>query len=189
MINEIAGQLIHDLRHDAHTRKHFNISSWNGKTCGTVGCIAGTAIYRTVIKNLKAEGKSWDEFPSTSSLSDPLLKMAVKITGEYGYDVAGMKILNLPNREVANQLFIPRMHWFTPILNEAPIFSKLSENERPNLDTVEKMIAFAKEVESSNNLYIKILNPSHCANALEDVLKHERLYVDWAEAWREDALV
>lgn len=43
MANDLALELIHDLRFDDHTRRHFSIKLRSGRgACETVGCIAGT---------------------------------------------------------------------------------------------------------------------------------------------------
>lgn len=175
MINPLAAGLIRDLRHDAHTREHFSIYSWDGKgTCGTVGCIAGTALVR-------AYGIRWCSRPKASN--ERLHE------GEFPYSSyieGGMAVLGLPSLQVAKQLFLPSTDWHHPLLrNGHAFFDYLSHNEHPDLDSVEKMIAWARNCRSPT------YTPDACANAFEAVLLHERGYIDWAEAhnWRHDANV
>lgn len=178
-MNELARQLIHDLRFDAHTRKHFSINSWTGRaTCGTVGCIAGTAIYR-----------AWPESTENGSgIKVSPQRYRETIAAGYktaGYSSYGAYILGLPE-ESSDALFLPDMNWKDPLVTagvDADFIRKLSHNERPSLDTVEKMIAFAKALPKT------AWHPSHCANALENLLGNERRYVDWAEAWCEPEAV
>lgn len=163
MINELAASIIHDLRHDLHTREHFYIYAWEGrKTCGTVGCIAGTAILR-VYPQEERDCLQWN------------LR---------GGDLVGtaVELLGLPTRAVGNCLFIPGDNWIDPILEkgkEADWLVALGDNERPDLETVAKMVAWVKTVDRFRE---SNFGPTACANALESVLKHERQYVDWAEA-------
>lgn len=174
-MNKLAQKLIHDLRFDAHTRGHFSISSWSGKnSCGTVGCIAGTAIMRAV--------------PKAVLVNQNVLWSVGDVPGfdpdEWGYshDSLGSYILGLPSRRVGAQLFLPWEKWISPLLESggaARFITDLSHNERPSLDTIGKMVMWANALPS--NAY----HPTHCANALENLLTKERQYVDWAEAWCE----
>lgn len=171
MMNDLARQLVWDLRNDPYTREHFSISSYLGKeTCGSVGCIAGTAFYRAFpeLQGKFPRGKQGD-----------FLEAIYKATSELPSEV-GARILGLPSISVAEQLFLPWEHWQAPLASGfADFIFKLSDNERPNLDTVEKMIAWAKSFNGSPMMP----GPSACANALENVIEKERMYVDWAEAW------
>ena len=166
-MNDLARQLIHDLRHDAHTREHFSIRRWSGnRSCATVGCIAGTAIIRAR-KNAR-----W--------IGDSLFINNRPVSNQYDMVRAGQQALGLPTRAVARQLFEPWNYWQYPLYGDhadADFLQALNANERPDLSTVAKMIAWAR------NLPQNAYHPTHCANALENVLVHERLYVDWAEAW------
>lgn len=175
-MNELARQLIHDMRFDAHTREHFSINHWIGKdTCGTIGCIAGTAIYR-----------AWPESTNDGTRGIHVSEQRAREAeaagyGLGGYDNYGAYILGIPE-PVKRELFIPTKYWVKPLIKHgvnADFLERLSHNEAPSLDTVEKMIAFAK------NLPPNAWHPSHCANALETILVNERRYVDWAEAWCE----
>ncbi|MDE2096546.1 MAG: hypothetical protein KGL39_04810 [Patescibacteria group bacterium] len=171
MISAFAEKLINDLRFDAHTRRHFSITAFSGAgTCGTVGCIAGTAIYRAFPEVL----------PDGSNLIVPDHIRRGSIEGNnWATDVElGAHLLGIDRKSSAQQLFLPWEYWESPLIL-GDFGEGLSHNERPDLTTVEKMIAFAKDMPLSR------YHPTHCANALENLLKHERAYVDWAEAWEE----
>jgi hypothetical protein len=174
-MNELAQKLFHDLRFDPHTRKHFNISSWSGGgTCGTVGCIAGTAILRAV--------------PAAAVSGADILWSSKDVPGfdtdkwGYGHSSLGAYLLGLSSVKLAEQLFLPLSEWTSPLVScgdQAKFIASLSHNERPDLSSVEKMVAWAKAMPPRR------FHPTHCANALENVLTKERQYVDWAEAWCE----
>lgn len=172
-MNDLARKLIHDLRFDAHTREHFNISSWGGNgTCGTVGCIAGTALVRAYgLTFLNSSGDyTGGEFPWGYSRSAAGVLGLSKVSGFFD------------EIYVADQLFIPLMYWASPLKKngaDADFLKRLGHNERPDLSTVEKMVSFAHALPNT------AFHPTHCANALENVIEHGREYVDWAEAWVE----
>ncbi len=171
MINPLAEQLIHDLRYDPHTRHHFDIDSWSGKaTCRTVGCIAGTAILRTFAS----------AHPYEHTIAIP------ELGGDWNYVDLGAELLGLPSTEVGEQLFLPVTDWLGPLQrygHYTPFLERLTHNERPNLPTVEAMLAWANSYDDHHERIW--WSPEHCAATLENLLKHERLYVDWAEGWHQ----
>lgn len=181
MINDLAKQLIHDLRFDAHTREHFSITSWEGRgTCGTVGCIAGTAILRAAanagfVRVFSPRGAEKYVGDAENFLSPR----------DGTYIQTGARLLGM-EKSIAGQLFIPGDDWVDPLQRygaDAEFITRLSHNERPDVSTVDKMIAWA------NNMPPDAWHPTHCANALENLLGNERRYVDWAEVWCEPEAV
>lgn len=179
-MNKIAEQLIHDLRFDANTREHFSITSWWGKgSCGSIGCIAGTAIVRAF--GVKFHGI---HLPETPEMNAAWKSWDGKDIGYF--TKIGASALGIKDFGVASQLFQPTSNWCEPLRfsrAKAEFITRLSHNERPDLSSIEKMILWAA------NIPEKPFHPTACANALENVLKHERLYVDWAEAHEEMAYV
>lgn len=171
MLNPIAEQLIHDLRFDDHTREHFDIGAWEGKgTCGTVGCIAGTAIA------LEHRFVEWGNFK----------RQAVCLKRTYASE--GARVLGLSER-VADQLFVPVTCWFEPLWKNI-LFEEYSHNERPSDQYIDELKQWAKEVDivscytgNCTGPDFDKYTPSICAHALEQVTKYEQPYVDWKRAF------
>lgn len=158
MLNPLAEQLIYDLRHDKHTKEHFSIHAWEGKgTCGTVGCIAGTALAR----HLKLK-------PGDSIINSPK---------EGSYVEHGSQVLGIDER-VGFQLFIPTDFWFRP-LSQDTLFYDYSHNEKPSESYIQELKSWAEKL---NHLETGF-KPEICANALEQVTLHEKPYVDWMQAF------
>ena len=168
MATDIAKQLIYDLRNDAHTREHFSIVNWHGKnTCGTVGCIAGTAVYR-------------DKQTSEDRHIAEILK---EENGNFFID-KGQEILGIPYRETARHLFIPTA-WIDDLRYEHEPFDFLPAQAQPVLDTVNDMKQWAETFRMySYTESMRMLNkPDMCANALEQVTVEELPYVNWKRAY------
>lgn len=182
MLTPIAEKLIHNLRHDANTRMHFSITYWAGKgTCGTVGCLAGTAI---AMSNRFASDKDWQD-------------QREKQTAILGFSSGssnvedGMKILGLPDKSAAEMLFMPRGMWLDPLIErrERPWYldpyRHLSGNAKPSSDYVEEMVDWAMQYRGTH--FDEYINgyPERAARALELVTKDEVPYVDWKRAFEE----
>lgn len=182
MATEIAKQLIYDLRNDEFTREHFSIRSWNGKgTCGTVGCIAGTAV---------AMAGLWK--PSEVNVFGERVRFQLgDINRPINIIEDARKALGLPDTETARDLFLP-MQWpdmfregrklYTAdgIPYHVAPYSHLPSQARPALETVEQMKAWA-------SLWCGFLSvtPDEAANALEQVTVDEIPYVNWKRAVEE----
>ncbi len=159
----IAQKLINNLRHDPHTRKHFSISEWEGAgTCGTVGCIAGTAIYMLGQERGRlVEG-------------DPL--ETANLLGFLDIIQAGQEMLGIEFYETAKQLFVPlKLAW--DFRDRRDPFAYLPTQARPGLSTVAKMIAWAE------SYYWEGVTPDRAAFALERIVRDGVPYCNWAEAF------
>jgi hypothetical protein len=172
----IAEQLIYSLRHDAFTRKHFDISDWSTDTCNTVGCIAGTAVFMEMGDELR------EYTHGGFRLNTYLKKKKIVVT------TAGQRILGIPFRATALDLFLPD-EWCRKLVNHGMgRFKYLPEQARPDLDTAAKMKSFAKEYNIDNPLEGAFglsghVGPDHAALALERIVKDEIPYCDWAYAF------
>lgn len=181
MMNPIAEKLIHNLRHDAHTRAHFDMSKWAGKeTCNTVGCITGTAIMM-----------AHPEFEDVDEVWDlPKIEVRANHRPYQPYIINGMKILGIPFFETAADLFIP-MDWTVlkawtaakDYYNYLPedYYGYLPKQARPTNEHIEKM----KEWAQQNKEGLHNITPTVAARGLELVTKDELPYMDWQRAFEE----
>ncbi len=182
-MNGLAKQLIDDMRHNKYVRAHFNMLYYHGRNrCNTVGCIAGTAIY---MSNTKI---------GIDKAGIARLSMILAAHGtsaiEDGELVYAQKLLGINHTKTAIDLFMPweQMKALQPstkyfprgrVPRPADHFDYLSHNERPDLDTVRKMIQWARLRENVS------IDPSvdQAALALERVVRDEIPYCNWAEAY------
>ena len=161
----IAQKLIHNLRHDSHTRKHFSISKWTGAgTCGTVGCIAGTVIY--MLGQERGRLVEGDPFET-----------AAAVFGWPDIVRAGQEALGIEFYETADHLFLPRRMAGKLLAPELQAFDYLPSQARPDLSTVAKMQTWARSYEAGS------IGPDRAAFALERVVRDGVPYCNWAEAF------
>lgn len=159
--------MINVLRNSPNIRQSFDMSSYIAlntfnphNVCGTVGCIAGKAVMlfeRDLLLDLKQRNEDIYEN----------IYFMVR-----GATLLGITAIN------ASHLFTPDM-WQRDVMNDYT-WESLSHNERPNLDTVAKMKAFADSWGLSANI-CESIGPDQAANALSGLLSHPG-YVDWREA-------
>jgi len=180
MLSNIAHELIERLRTDEHTRRHFDIKYWEGNnTCGTVGCIAGTAI---AMEHKFVSYRAWNQqflekLPTESNTAE------------------GARILGIDNHRTAAQLFIPLDMWFQPLTMGNDLFFYLEGNEKPTVDYVKQMRNWARNqtpfdyrlvdpISDRPRPHPDIFTPDACANALEQL--DEVPFVDWMRAIKRD---
>ena len=157
-MNNAAKELITALRENHRIRQHFNMGNWRSKTCGTVGCLAGTAI---------GMGK-WK------------IKLNSVFSGKSIQDEA-REILGL-SRDSSISLFIPTV-WIS-ISSRSPeyLLDAIPANQRPSLNTVEEMVKFANSFRSAPEKIYSFIGPDQAANALEATLTLHPDYVNWHKA-------
>ena len=180
MATEIAKQLIYNLRNDNHVREHFSIRHWEGKgTCGTVGCIAGTALVMA---------RLWEPTYYSHFLGELVLD-----SDDFEYDnftKEGQKVLGLEFRQTAMHLFIPdtvfdgRAGSYNLSQEHHP-FLYLSQNAQPQFETIEAMLEFYKSLDAEGYSISQKVTPDRAAHALEQVTVDEIPYVDWKRAFEE----
>ena len=179
MATEIAKQLIYNLRNDDHVREHFSISSWAGKkTCGTVGCIAGTAL---VMAGLwEASRVNFDDEPTlhTSNFKHGDLVSS------------GQGVLGIEFEKTADHLFMPfnvfgyEVTAYNLTQDRHP-FLYLPKNAQPQFDTIQDMLDFYKSLDKEGECITQKITPDHAAHALEQVTVDEIPYVNWKRAFEE----
>lgn len=177
-MTNIARELVHNLRHDPHVRRHFSIVSWDGKgTCGTVGCIAGTAVA------MQQQLTPWDNLRKIYTATAGAATAATKGDwGTFGRVGVGARILGL-DPELARQLFLPD-NWLLGLSMPTvypPLFilPDAGHNRKPSAEYIEELKAWAVAQDAVE--FIKSCTPDASANALEDLLDGQP-YVDWKSA-------
>lgn len=178
-MNEIAAKLIHDLRYDAFTRQHFDIEVWGSSNCGSVGCIAGTAV-------LMACGVPEQRGPVFLTANKRLCNIVGKRFTEDGYPsfdnmiIKGAEVLGITEVRTAHDLFVPWDHASKLRCAHSGAFDYLPTQARPSLETVEQMVRWAEDLSSDNPHNI---TPDRAAYALERIVRDEVPYCNWAEAF------
>lgn len=174
MLTPTAEWLIDALQNDPKVAEHFSISSWEGKnTCGTVGCIAGTAVaHHYQFKDSDNLAVKYSIFARNEY--SPL--MYCDVPGKH-MTALGAKVLGL-GIPTATHLFIP-MRWRVDLMDEMP-FPHLTARQRPTAERIELMREF-----TLNWVHYYITAPQ-AGRALKSVLVDEVPYVDWRRAVLED---
>lgn len=196
----LAKTLIHELRHNRYMRDNWDMSSWVenvnsppseqwGNVCGTVGCIAGSAML------LSGKWKAADLLTQ---------ERENERSGEFFVKTAA-ELLEIPFTQTATDLFIPSLcidrtskhtnpSYIETLLRawDLPIdtaWDYLPTQARPRLETVNQMKAWAnsyfdhsREIMYSNRVF-EHATPDRAAYALERITRDEIPYCNWAEAF------
>lgn len=187
----VAAELIHRLRNDKFTRNHFNMGVWINEGCGTVGCLAGTAML------IEAdEGKRYDEVRLLLSRANNSFLPGCSHTVIQG----ASRILGLDQR-AGRELFLPGTFAYNvtvedtvttlperdaPWLLEHPYYMETyGPNERPGAEQVRALVKWG--IYFRRNRFTSRLGPDECADALERTLMNESPYARWAAAEEEMA--
>ena len=160
-MNENVKEFIHRLRNNDLMGLEFNMNDYfrSTKSCGTVGCIAGSFAHLYI--------QTPDYLPSIHDIHTYM-------------DI---------NARVADQLFYPHtwIDIWTDVEATNNELLHITHNQRPDLSTIQKMKEFAEQfyIDEENKwrcIYGET-TPQIAANALEDIVEKHPDYCNWEAAF------